>query len=244
MKKLIVFGIVAVMLMAMGVVAQATTPAWVVSVAATSDMDAVTGQSYASIGLTTLASDVTGTFATGSYAPTKAEVDYDSSSVPGTQVFNGTVDRIYNAKLSTSDPGIIPGNNQETIWYFQATNTNADAPMYVTAWNLSTANYKMAAGLGYSVSMYELTGQGGSIVANSGYTFTNGVTAASYGKWAAGTGVSGTYNQWTIGAGVNNVEYFEIVAQGPIVPTPEPGSLVALFSGLVGLVGYGIRRRK
>jgi len=29
-----------------------------------------------------------------------------------------------------------------------------------------------------------------------------------------------------------------------VASTPEPGSMVALFSGLVGLVGYGIRRRK
>ncbi len=31
---------------------------------------------------------------------------------------------------------------------------------------------------------------------------------------------------------------------GAPVITPEPGSLVAMFSGLVGLVGFGIRRRK
>lgn len=29
-----------------------------------------------------------------------------------------------------------------------------------------------------------------------------------------------------------------------VYSVPEPGSMVALFSGLVGLVGYGIRRRK
>jgi len=35
---------------------------------------------------------------------------------------------------------------------------------------------------------------------------------------------------------------FQVVASVPQVP--EPGSLVALFSGFVGLVGYGVRRRK
>lgn len=33
-------------------------------------------------------------------------------------------------------------------------------------------------------------------------------------------------------------------ASGPVVITPEPGSMLAMFSGLVGLVGFGIRRRK
>lgn len=33
----------------------------------------------------------------------------------------------------------------------------------------------------------------------------------------------------------------QLVATAPV---PEPGSMVALFSGLIGLVGFGIRRRK
>jgi len=36
----------------------------------------------------------------------------------------------------------------------------------------------------------------------------------------------------------------EVYTIAEVVPVPEPGSMVALFSGLVGLVGYGIRRRK
>jgi hypothetical protein len=45
--------------------------------------------------------------------------------------------------------------------------------------------------------------------------------------------------------GQSTTQYFAIYAQGgPIETVPEPGSMVALFSGLVGLVGFGIRRRK
>jgi hypothetical protein len=44
----------------------------------------------------------------------------------------------------------------------------------------------------------------------------------------------------TVGTSRATAEEFSIKEVG----TPEPGSMVALFSGLVGLVGYGIRRRK
>jgi len=40
-----------------------------------------------------------------------------------------------------------------------------------------------------------------------------------------------------------NGTHFQLY-QGTAGTVPEPGSLVAMFSGLVGLVGYGIRRRK
>jgi len=41
-------------------------------------------------------------------------------------------------------------------------------------------------------------------------------------------------------APVGAIESWTIVA----TTVPEPGSMVAMLSGLVGLVGYGIRRRK
>lgn len=48
--------------------------------------------------------------------------------------------------------------------------------------------------------------------------------------------------------GANPTTTFTVYAQGgefdSVVVTPEPGSMLAMFSGLVGLVGFGIRRRK
>lgn len=49
----------------------------------------------------------------------------------------------------------------------------------------------------------------------------------------------GTY---TLGAGAT--ENWQVVATYGGTVIPEPGSIVAMLSGLVGLAGYGIRRRK
>jgi hypothetical protein len=240
MKKLIVLGIVATMLMGFGMVAQAAAPAWVVSVMASSDTAALDGQPYASLGLSTRTTDQMGNITTGSWDPTVSELDYLGATTTtgvGAGPYAGTTARENTAKLSTSDQG-VPSATQSCTWYFEATNNNADTPMYVTAWNLSTAQYAIPASLGYSITMYELTGLNGTPIQSSAYVLTNGTAKAANGTIGV-SGVGGTYNQWTVPAGVNNVQYFEIVAG-----VPEPGSLVALFSGLVGLVGFGIRRRK
>ena len=239
MKKLIVLGILATMLMAMGVVAQAAVPAWVISIAATSDQAATVGQSYSSIGLSTKTTDQVADFSTGAYDPTKSEVDYTGNTTVGAATYVPSVERVQSFKASTSDAG-APSASTATTWFLQAVNNNADTPMYVTAWNLSTAQYNIPASLGYAVTMYELTGANGTPILSSAYSFTNGTTKAANGTFVANIGVGGAFSQWTIPAGVNNVAYFEIVASN----VPEPGSLVALFSGFVGLVGFGIRRRK
>lgn len=56
-------------------------------------------------------------------------------------------------------------------------------------------------------------------------------------NYAVGAIRIGGDNSWT-------QSYFDNVVFTDYNAVPEPGSIVAMFSGLVGLVGYGIRRRK
>jgi len=64
----------------------------------------------------------------------------------------------------------------------------------------------------------------------------DGLTGAKAANQAINLGTIST------GASRTSPEIFTIAQVAQV--TPEPGSMVALFSGLVGLVGYGIRRRK
>lgn len=91
----------------------------------------------------------------------------------------------------------------------------------------------------------------------TGYKFLvlNGTwTAATYKTPAGvaatigsvGAGVSGSFGSPNLNSGVNytipfaGTHMFTVVAE----VVPEPGSLLALFSGVIGLVGFGIRRRR
>jgi len=242
MKKLIVLGILLTMVMAMGVVAQAAAPAWVVQIQATTDAASLLGQAYGSFGLRTKGSDSTGT-----NAPVVAtDPEIDQTAIDATPV-----QARQNIDLLGTSNADLPNATTECDWFLTAVNqTAASGTMYVTTWNVSTANYAIPQALGYTITLYQVSSATATI-ANStplqSYVYTNGVTApTSYGTYT-GTGVGGTYNQWAF----NNVAeggsvYLELVA-APIsapITTPEPGSLVAMLSGLVGLVGYGIRRRK
>ena len=59
--------------------------------------------------------------------------------------------------------------------------------------------------------------------------------------WTATPGVSSTSSSGYFGTSyAKGTHYFELEASA----VPEPGSIVAMLSGLVGLAGYSIRRRK
>lgn len=59
--------------------------------------------------------------------------------------------------------------------------------------------------------------------------------------WTAPLGVKSTSKNPMFSYNVDAGTQLQLVASTIV---PEPGSMVALFSGLVGLVGFGIRRRK
>ncbi|MGI6294963.1 MAG: PEP-CTERM sorting domain-containing protein [Armatimonadota bacterium] len=64
---------------------------------------------------------------------------------------------------------------------------------------------------------------------------------APFGKTGSMTNPDATFSYYYDGTPLAFTLYASTVAP---VEVPEPGSMLAMFSGLVGLVGFGIRRRK
>jgi len=137
-------------------------------------------------------------------------------------------------------PGAATGS---TTWNFKVTvpapdingdgTAYADTPVTLTAWNV---NFDAISGPGTTIKLMN----GSSTL----WTFTPG---------ALGTAANPNYtttisftdpNGDVAGVGTGYSQSLKLVATYSVVSTPEPGSMVAMLSGLIGLVGYGIRRRK
>lgn len=113
-------------------------------------------------------------------------------------------------------------------------------------WNLTVAPESASTATGIRIRGWIQSQTGNKIDTDSVFNVKLYSVAAFGGArtqvWAPVNGVAGTSsaNYWDSGLLSASTHLFELEATA----VPEPGSIVALLSGMVGLVGFGIRRRK
>jgi len=220
MKKLIVMGIVAMMVMGLAVAASAAIDTdWIV-------------QFRAQNGTTSQGTITIGTKATGAvdaYNPPTEDSQFPSPTAGYAEISitNGATTRInkdYRAPITAANAG----RANAKVWDLVLTiNGAASGNVALFGWIAATGKVD---GTETIVELY----RGAELL------------------WTAAPGASGTSTAPNFNAAKANNFVFDgqsiplqlrcYTPGGPIVP--EPGSMVAMFSGLVGLAGFAIRRRK
>jgi len=217
MKKLIVMGIVAVMVMGMGVAANAYVMAG--SAKDTNGMNFMTALQFGD----------TADSKTAQPAPTAGTVEL---AIPTNQNWTPGADPgalNYKALVKTNPVSLTKG---WTFMLWGNSFTATEGKANVKFWISSVGNGTNLGSVMPSDRPYE-------VVTLSGTQVWTGALDANK-KTEAAPWVSFQWN-------VHNTATPAVDADGFIlrqVVVPEPGSMLAMFSGLVGFVGFGIRRRK
>jgi hypothetical protein len=228
MKKLIVIGIVAAMVMGLSVAALATADNWLVYMHVGLNTTANDGADHSKFGIKTTANDLYSANGAG-YSASVPEIWFTDGGTHMYPVDTGTDSRWYQATFTKAvghDPSVA-----EVDWVMEIKGA-ASATVYLTAWNGTPVSQDWDGTKFSSLAIY--SAPGGVKTGDPLYSFDktqNGVNT--------GTGMTGNYFQqsWTLDS---------TGTKGLILAAwvPEPGSMVAVLSGLIGLVGFGIRRRK
>jgi len=209
MKRLIVLGIVAVMVMAASAAFAGIDSSWVVQIKVADVQGASAGPTI-------------------SLGCLSAAAVNPLADQPGSAVYIYGVDAAPGTPKSAKDVRLAPTGGK-IVWNLNVTagSTFAGTAFVMTAWNPSSGandidNTMSTVAPFCKIELYK----DGALLFNFDPTKNGAVATPQY------TG------QFSIAAGETQTGYQLVYS------VPEPGSMVALFSGLVGLVGYGIRRRK
>lgn len=235
MKKLIVIGIVAAMVMGLSVAASAGVPV--------ANPDSVIKMGVRFINGTTSQGTLTiGTDATASDGFVSGEDTGYPSAINGAGEIicidlepQGLVtDGRYNQNLKAP----LLEKDMIKIWSLKAyvNGGAATSNAKLTAWMTSTGKIDSD---DYTVQLWN-----GAWTAQQIKSGAAGTALWTAPKGASGTSTSPQFTSAIFSLGTNEVKYYTMSIMTTTTPVPEPGTMAAMLSGLVGLVGFGIRRRK
>jgi len=228
MKKLIVVSLIAIMVMGFAVAGSAAVDAsWLISLRAANStnvanakMDVGTNTGHSDNFVTTGGQDAVQSSSSGARGFVTSTVYTANKVAKDSRAPLTTANTIANKKIWNCQ-----------AWLDDGTGVKVAGNITLTGWISSTANMTIDNTLDslYKIVVKVVT-PGGTWTVPTGTSVTLGsITAPLYTASFTSTEQALTQS-FTVEAWVETV--------------PEPGSMVAMLSGLVGLVGYGIRRRK
>ena len=253
MKKLIVIGIVSTMVMGLAVAAMAAPlptwtfdPDWFVQLRPSSSTNGKNDtMGSCKYGTVTGATDspAGGTDVSTATPVGSGTVDLGAYDL-ATDVSNRAWINDMRAPLAWgfAPDGVTPVV-KEKVWHLKlyADAGFAGANIILTGWNTTAAASKINAyGTvlgGPHVALYSVETFGG---ARTLLFEFNPLESGAYST--SGVGYSGTFHQVSLPFGAKGLAANPYLLE--LVAVPEPGSMLAMLSGLIGLIGFGARRRK
>jgi len=228
MKKLIVIGIVAAMVMGLSAAAFATGDAWLVYMHVGLNTTGEDGAPSGKFGIRTQTTDLVSSYTTGNYNSAVPELWFTDGTHPyPSNLGAGGSPRYYQATISKNNAA--PTNTVEFVYSLEIKATSGTT-VWLTAWNPTGPTTDWDASKFDNLYLYEGTNK------SNGFKFDSTKNGADI-----VTNISGDYYQKSYVMPEGGIMEFQLIAGGGI---PEPGGMAALFTGLVGLIGFGIRRRK